>query len=97
MWLRLIYALESEFAIVNSTYYYVGLERQSVQALKDVNLDELRHDTAQYLKLSLCNVNAGGFITEGSDDEVYQEEVEYLTRCLNISQRHHYPYFEGKC
>ena len=94
MWLRLIYA-ESEFAIVNSTYYYyVGLERQSVQALKDVNLDELRHDTAQYLNY-LYNVGAGGFITEGSDDEVYQEEVEYLTRCLNISQRHHYPYFEA--
>ena len=75
-------------------YYYVGLERQSVQALKDVNLDELRHDTAQYLNY-LYNVGAGGFITEGSDDEVYQEEVEYLTRCLNISQRHHYPYFEA--
>ena len=94
MLLRLIYA-ESEFAIVNSTYYYyVGLERQSVQALKAVNLDELRRDTAQYLNY-LYNVGAGGFITDGSDDEVYQEEVEYLTRCLNTSQRHHYPYFEA--
>ena len=92
--LRLIYA-ESEFAIVNSTYYYyVGLERQSIQSLKEINLDELRHDTAQYLNY-LYNVGAGGVITEGSDDEVYQEEVEYLTRCLNISQRHHYPYFEA--
>jgi tetratricopeptide (TPR) repeat protein len=94
MWHRLIYA-ESEFAIVNSTYYYyVGLERQSIQALKKINLDELRHDTAQYLNY-LYNVGAGGVIVEGSDDEVYQEEIEYLNRCLNISQRHFYPYFEA--
>ena len=94
MWHRLIYA-ESEFAIVNSTYYYyVGLERQSIQALKKINLDELRHDTAQYLNY-LYNVGAGGVIVEGSDDEVYQEEIEYLNRCLNISQRYFYPYFEA--
>ena len=92
--LRLIYA-ESEFAIVNSTYYYyVGLERQSIQALQEVNLDEMRRDTAQYLNY-LYNVGAGGIITEGTDDDIYREEVEFLNRCLNISQRHHYPYFEA--
>ncbi len=92
--LRLIYA-ESEYAIVNSTYYYyVGLERQSIQAMREVNLDELHRDTAQYLNY-LYNVGAGGFITEGTADEVYQEEVQYLNRCLNISQRHDYPYFEA--
>ena len=92
--LRLIYA-ESEFAIVNSAYYYyVGLERQSIQALQEVNLDEIRRDTAQYLNY-LYNVGAGGIITEGTDDDIYHEEVEFLNRCLNISQRHHYPYFEA--
>ena len=94
MLLRLIYA-ESEYAIVNSTYYYyVGLERQSIQALREVNPDDLRRDTAQYLNY-LYNVGAGGIITEGTDDEVYQEEVEYLNRCLTISQRYSYPYFEA--
>ncbi len=91
---RLIYA-ESEYAIVNSTYYYyVGLERQSIQALREANIDEMRRDTAQFLNY-LYNIGAGGFITEGTDDEIYQEEVECLTRCLNLSQRHHYPYFEA--
>ena len=91
---RLIYA-ESEFAIVNSTYYYyVGLERLSIQALQEVNLDEIRRDTAQYLNY-LYNVGAGGIITEGTDDDIYHEEVDFLNRCLNISQRHHYPYFEA--
>jgi len=92
--LRLIYA-ESEFAIVNSTYYYyVGLERQSIEALQEINLDEIRRDTAQYLNY-LYNVGAGGIITEGTDDEIYREEIECLDRCLSISQRHHYPYFEA--
>ena len=40
---RLAYA-ESEMAIVTSTYYYyVGLERQSVEALQQLNTDEVRH------------------------------------------------------
>lgn len=67
---RLVYA-ESEFAIVNSTYYYyVGLERQSIEALQEVNMDEIRRDTAQYLNY-LYNVGAGGIITEGTDDDIY--------------------------
>ena len=73
--LRLIYA-ESEYAIVNSTYYYyVGLERQSIEALQEINLDEIRRDTAQYLNY-LYNIGAGGIITEGSDDDIYQAEIE---------------------
>jgi hypothetical protein len=45
---RLIYA-ESELAIVNSTYYYyVGLERQSIDALESISPD-IENDTAQWL------------------------------------------------
>ena len=45
---RLRYA-ESELAIVTSTYYYyVGLERESADALKKVDKD-VERDTAQYL------------------------------------------------
>ncbi len=94
MLLRLIYA-ETEYAIVNSTYYYyVGLERQSVEALKEIDTDNIRRDTAQYLNY-LYNIGAGGIITEGTDDDIYREEVECLDRCLSISQRHHYSYFEA--
>jgi Signal transduction histidine kinase len=91
---RLIYA-ESELAIVNSTYYYyVGLERQSIESLQDINLDEMRRDTAQYLNY-LYNVGAGGIITEGSSEDIFKEEIDFLDRCLGISQRHDYPYFEA--
>ncbi len=91
---RLIYA-ESELAIVNSTYYYyVGLERQSVKALREMNMDEVRHDTAQYLNY-LYNVGAGGVITEGTPEQIFKEETDFLYRCLNIASRFHYPYFEA--
>ncbi len=92
---RLAYA-ESEMAIVTSTYYYyVGLERQSVAALRQQNLDDIRPDTAQYLNY-LYNVGAGGILTEGSPQQIHQEEVDYLYRCLNLAHRHHYPYFEAQ-
>ena len=89
---RLLYA-ESEMAIVTSTYYYyVGLERQSVEAIRQLNTDEVRHDTAQYLNY-LYNVGAGGILTEGTPEEIHQEEMDYLTRCLVIAERCGYVYF----
>jgi len=92
---RLAYA-ESEMAIVTSTYYYyVGLESQGIEAMRQVNIDEISHDTAQYLNY-LYNVGAGGIITEGTQDEIYDEEMYYLSRCLLIAQRYHYPYFEAQ-
>ena len=92
---RLNYA-ETEFAIVNSTYYYyVGLERQSVEALEQLNLHELRRDTAQYLNY-LYNVGAGGILTEGTPKQIHAEEIDYLHRCLSIAQRFNYVYFEAQ-
>ena len=92
---RLNYA-ETEFAIVNSTYYYyVGLERQSVEALEQLNLHELRRDTAQYLNY-LYNVGAGGILTEGTPTQIHAEEIDYLHRCLSIAQRFNYVYFEAQ-
>ena len=92
---RLRYA-ETEFAIVNSTYYYyVGLERESIEALQQLNLHELRRDTAQYLNY-LYNVGAGGILTEGTPTQIHAEEIDYLHRCLSIAQRYHFIYFEAQ-
>ena len=61
----LLYA-ETEYAIVNSTYYYyVGLEQQSIDALNAINPNEVQRDTAQFLNY-LYNIGAGGIITQGS-------------------------------
>jgi signal transduction histidine kinase len=91
---RMTYAT-TEMAIVNSTYYYyVGLEQQSSAALHDVNTDEVRRDTAQYLNY-LYNIGAGGILTTGTPEQIYHDEVESLNHCLNIAQRYGYPYFEA--
>ena len=89
---RLIYA-ESEMAIVTSTYYYyVGLERQSSEAIKHINQDLVRHDTAQYLNY-LYNIGAGGILTEGTATQIHHDEKDFLYRCLRIAERQGYIYF----
>ena len=78
---HLLYA-ETEYAIVNSTYYYyVGLERQSIEALNAIDPTEVQQDTAQYLNY-LYNIGAGGIITQGTQQEINQHIL-----CLNKALR----------
>ena len=89
---NLLYA-ETEYAIVNSTYYYyVGLERQSVDALYAIDANEIQRDTAQYLNY-LYNIGAGGIITEGTQQDINQQEFDHLLRCFMIARKGGYPYF----
>ena len=91
--LRLIYA-QSEFAIVNSTYYYyVGLEQQSVESLQQID-DQIKLDTAQWLNY-LYNIGAGGIITQGNVQEIYEQECDFLLRCFQVAQRQGYSFFEA--
>ena len=88
---RLLYA-ETEFAIVNSTYYYyVGLERQSVEAMQSIRSD-VEADTVQYLNY-LYNVGAGGIITQGTQRDINQQEFDHLMRCFLLAQQVNCPYF----
>ena len=92
---RMNYA-ETEMAIVNSTYYYyVGLERQSVEAIQTMDTEVARRDTAQYLNY-LYNIGAGGVLTNGSAEQIRADEIECLERCLTIADRCHYPYFKAQ-
>ena len=92
---RMVYA-ESEMSIVESTYYYyVGLERQSVDALSYIYKHiDIERDTAQMLNY-LYNVGAGGIITEGTQEEISQQEFDFLMRCLLTARKYDYPYFEA--
>jgi len=88
---RLLYA-ETEFAIVNSTYYYyVGLERQSVEAMQSIRSD-VEADTVQYLNY-LYNVGAGGIITQGTQRDINQQEFDHLMRCFLLARQVNCPYF----
>ncbi len=98
---RLHYA-ETELAIVTSTYYYyVGLEQQSVDALKEISWvanrfsmseEMMNYDVGQLLNY-LYNVGAGGIITTGTQEEINQQEFDHLLRCLLIARQYDYPYF----
>ena len=91
----LLYA-ESEYAIVNSTYYYyVGLERQSIQALEQIDPSEVQRDTAQYLNY-LYNIGAGGIITEGTQQDINQQEFDALMRCFMTARRADMSYFAAQ-
>ena len=88
----LLYA-ETEYAIVNSTYYYyVGLERQSIEALGRIHPSEVLRDTAQYLNY-MYNIGAGGIITEGSQQEIVQQEFDHLMRCFLLARNTDMPFF----
>ena len=88
---RLLYA-ESELAIVTSTYYYyVGLEQKSIDALAEMP-DEVKQDTAQWLNY-LYNIGAGGILTEGTKQDIEQQEFDCLLRCFQVARQYHYPYF----
>ena len=89
---RLLYA-ETEYAIVNSTYYYyVGLERQSIEALHAIDVNEVQRDTAQYLNY-LYNIGAGGIITEGTQQDINQQEFDHLMRCFLLARKGNYTFF----
>ena len=89
---RLLYG-ETELAIVTSTYYYyVGLNQQSVEALMAIDAEEVKRDTAQFLNY-LYNIGAGGILTKGTADDIYQQEMDYLLRCYQIAKRDNFPYF----
>ena len=91
--LRLVYA-ESELAIVTSTYYYyVGLERQAVQALDDIPAD-LERDTVQLLNY-LYYVGSGGMISGGTQDDINQQEFDLLMRCYLLAIQNGIDYYEA--
>lgn len=88
---RLNYA-KSEMSLVTSTYYYyVGLERQSIQAMDEISID-LESDTAQYLNY-LYNIGAGGVINQGTQNEINEKEIVYLTRCYELAREGQYTFF----
>ena len=90
---RILLFAETEYSIVNSTYYYyVGLEGLSIDALNEIDLNKIQRDTAQYLNY-LYNVGAGGIITEGTQEDINQQEFDHLLHCFMIARKGGYPFF----
>ena len=92
---RLTYA-ESELCIIASTYYYyLGLYDQSADAIKSIrNNQYIERDTAQLLNYYYV-VGSGGIVKGESREAVFQQEMDYLMRCLHLARQYGYPYWEA--
>jgi len=91
---RFLYA-KSEYSIVRSTYYYyVGLHKQSQEAINNLSIQELRQDTAQYLNY-LYQVGSGGIINGKNSHETCQQEFELLLECFFMAKRSGYIFWEA--
>ena len=84
---RYVYA-KTEFQIVCSTYfYYVGLIRQSSDAMRQISPSgEIQGDTAQYLNF-LYQIGSGGIISSGKQQAVWQKEFECLLKCYVMARQ----------
>lgn len=82
---RMVYA-QTEYQIVASSYfYYVGLERQSAQAVvKAGEVAGLDQDTAQLINFCY-NYGSGGVLTQGTREEINQQEFDYLMRAYRLA------------
>ena len=92
---RFTYA-ETEFDIITSTYYYyVGLKRQSMEALKQIDpYGAIQQDTAQLLSY-YYNLGTGNIIDKGSSEEIAQKEFDCLMRCYELARHNHYIFWEA--
>lgn len=87
---------QADFHIVTSTYYfYLQQEDQSMAAIQAIRPEELAvADTAQWLYY-LYMKGSGGLCEGQTDEEVAVREFDYLARCLQVSRRGGYRYFEA--
>ncbi len=91
---RLLYA-ESEFSITSSIYYYyLQQERQSVDAIHEVDVESLEKDMGQWLYYAYMK-GSGGLCEGDNPEEIRVEEFDYLMDCLTLSREQGYVYFEA--
>lgn len=93
---RMIYA-ETEFHIVSSSYfYYVGLWEQMIAALGQIVPNgDIEEDPGQLLSY-WYNIGAGGILVEGTEEEIAQEEFDYLMRCYLQAREHGMVFWEAQ-
>ena len=93
---RFIYA-QTEMCIVSSAYfYYVGLYQESVEAIAGIDPHgNIQQDMSQQLSY-WYNIGAGGILTDGTPEEIAQDEFEYLMRCYLMSIEYDYPYWKAQ-
>lgn len=82
---RMVYARSEYFIVASTYYYYVGLERESEFAIKNVrDVAGIEQDTAQYISY-LYSLGSGGIVTKGTQADNSQREFDYLMRAYRLA------------
>ena len=93
---RLAYASSEYHIVASAYYYYLGLEKPSVNQLKRIDpYGSIQRDTAQLLNY-WYNIGAGGILTDKDKRVRTQKEMGYLAACYNYAIRFGYPYWEAQ-
>ncbi len=93
---RLAYASSEYHIVASAYYYYLGLEKPSVNQLKSIDpYGSIQRDTAQLLNY-WYNIGAGGILTDKDKRVRTQKEMEYLAACYNYAVQFGYPYWEAQ-
>lgn len=87
---------QSEFSITSAVYYYyLQQEKQSLEAIGEIDVDEvLKNDTAQLLYYYYMK-GSGGMYDADSPEEIVVGEFDYLLDCLTLSNEQGYIYFQA--
>lgn len=93
---RLAYASSEYHIVASAYYYYLGLEKPSINQLKSIDpYGSIQRDTAQLLNY-WYNIGAGGILTDKDKRLRTRKEMGYLTMCYSYATQYGYPYWEAQ-
>ena len=93
---RLAYASSEYHIVASAYYYYLGLEKPSINQLKSIDpYGSIQRDTAQLLNY-WYNIGAGGIITDKDKRLRTRKEMQYLAVCYTYATQYGYPYWEAQ-
>lgn len=93
---RLAYASSEYHIVASAYYYYLGLEKPSINQLKSINpYGSIQRDTAQLLNY-WYNIGAGGILTDKDKRLRTQKEMRYLAKCYTYATQYNYPFWEAQ-
>lgn len=93
---RLAYASSEYHIVASAYYYYLGLEKPSINQLKSIDpYGSIQRDTAQLLNY-WYNIGAGGILTDKDMRLRTKKEMRFLAKCYTYATQYNYPYWEAQ-
>ena len=92
---RLLFARTEYYIILSTYFYYIGLNENSIEALKKIDPHGgIQRDTAQLLNY-YYSIGSGGIVHKKDNYSAKQEELDYLFNCYTIAKKSGFIYWEA--